>query len=77
MLALFQVIGANNVAVPTHFFKVILAETSPGNFEMECFVLPNQVRIELNYMDQRRLDAEQVVSVHQPRLLDSRHDHSP
>ncbi|KHJ85875.1 DNA/RNA non-specific endonuclease, partial [Oesophagostomum dentatum] len=37
------VIGANNVAVPTHFFKVILAETSPGNFEMECFVLPNEV----------------------------------
>lgn len=39
----YKVIGANNVAVPTHFFKVILAETSPGNFEMECFVLPNQV----------------------------------
>ncbi|EYC24278.1 hypothetical protein Y032_0014g2415 [Ancylostoma ceylanicum] len=39
----YKVIGANNVAVPTHFFKVILAETSPGNFEMECFVLPNEV----------------------------------
>ncbi|KIH47844.1 hypothetical protein ANCDUO_22091, partial [Ancylostoma duodenale] len=39
----YKVIGANNVAVPTHFFKVILAETSPSNFEMECFVLPNEV----------------------------------
>ncbi|XGW06826.1 hypothetical protein V3C99_016836 [Haemonchus contortus] len=39
----YKVIGTNNVAVPTHFFKVILTETSPGNFEMECFVLPNQV----------------------------------
>ncbi|RCN49196.1 DNA/RNA non-specific endonuclease [Ancylostoma caninum] len=41
----YKVIGANNVAVPTHFFKVILAETSPSNFEMECFVLPNEVSI--------------------------------
>lgn len=39
----YKVIGTNNVAVPTHFFKVILAEVSPSCFEMECFVLPNQV----------------------------------
>ncbi|VDM52830.1 unnamed protein product [Angiostrongylus costaricensis] len=39
----YKVIGTNNVAVPTHFFKVILAEVSPNSFEMECFVLPNQV----------------------------------
>ncbi|KJH51312.1 DNA/RNA non-specific endonuclease [Dictyocaulus viviparus] len=39
----YKVIGTNSVAVPTHFFKVILAEKSPGNFELESFVLPNQV----------------------------------
>ncbi|CAI5454651.1 unnamed protein product [Caenorhabditis angaria] len=39
----YQVIGPNNVAVPTHFFKILLTETKPGNFELESFVLPNQV----------------------------------
>uniref|UniRef100_A0A0N5CD87 Endonuclease n=1 Tax=Strongyloides papillosus TaxID=174720 RepID=A0A0N5CD87_STREA len=39
----YKVIGKNNVAVPTHFFKVILIEKSLNNYEMECFVLPNDV----------------------------------
>ncbi|CAB3399660.1 unnamed protein product [Caenorhabditis bovis] len=39
----YQVIGKNHVAVPTHFFKVLLVEVAPGNFEMECFLLPNEV----------------------------------
>uniref|UniRef100_A0AAG5DGF3 Endonuclease n=1 Tax=Anopheles atroparvus TaxID=41427 RepID=A0AAG5DGF3_ANOAO len=38
----YQVIGANNVAVPTHFYKVIVMETSDGRLEMESYVLPNQ-----------------------------------
>lgn len=39
----YQVIGANNVAVPTHFYKVIVAETADRQLEMEAFVMPNQV----------------------------------
>lgn len=39
----YEVIGANNVAVPTHFFKILVGETSDGKFEMEAYVLPNQV----------------------------------
>ncbi|CAI5438579.1 unnamed protein product [Caenorhabditis angaria] len=39
----YQVIGKNNVAVPTHYFKVLLLETSPNNYELECFILPNAV----------------------------------
>jgi len=38
----YQVIGGNNVAVPTHFFKVILAEMADGRIEMLAFVLPNR-----------------------------------
>nr|CAH7768597.1 unnamed protein product [Callosobruchus chinensis] len=39
----YEVIGANHVAVPTHFYKVIVGETKDGKLEMEAFVMPNQV----------------------------------
>ena len=39
----YEVIGRNNVAVPTHFFKVLLMETDRQEFDMLSFVLPNQV----------------------------------
>ncbi|XP_044262417.1 endonuclease G, mitochondrial [Tribolium madens] len=38
----YEVIGANHVAVPTHFFKVVVCETNDGKFEMESYVMPNQ-----------------------------------
>ena len=38
-----EVIGSNQVSVPTHFFKVIVGETQDLQLEMEAFVLPNQV----------------------------------
>ncbi len=39
----YQVIGANNVAVPTHFFKVLVREDEPGGeLHLESYVLPNQ-----------------------------------
>ncbi|KAI4481375.1 hypothetical protein M0804_009495 [Polistes exclamans] len=37
----YEVIGANHVAVPTHFYKVIVATTDNSNFEMEAYVMPN------------------------------------
>ncbi|XP_052091319.1 endonuclease G, mitochondrial-like [Mytilus californianus] len=38
----YEVIGKNNVAVPTHFFKVLLIENNQGQYELMPFVLPNQ-----------------------------------
>ena len=38
----YRVIGQNNVAVPTHFFKVIVGETNSRELEMESYVLPNE-----------------------------------
>uniref|UniRef100_A0A1I7YGJ6 Endonuclease n=1 Tax=Steinernema glaseri TaxID=37863 RepID=A0A1I7YGJ6_9BILA len=38
----YKVIGKSHVAVPTHFFKVCLVEKAPHQFQMECYVLPNQ-----------------------------------
>ena len=39
-----QVIGQNNVAVPTHFFKVVVGEVASGggDLEMEAYVMPNE-----------------------------------
>lgn len=37
----YEVIGANNVAVPTHFFKVIVGETERNEFDLEAYVMPN------------------------------------
>lgn len=38
----YQVIGANSVAVPTHFYKVVVAEAPDGSLDMEAYVMPNQ-----------------------------------
>jgi endonuclease G len=43
MYVKYEVIGASSVAVPTHFFKVIVAETADQKFDMETYVMPNQV----------------------------------
>uniref|UniRef100_A0A6M2DV22 Endonuclease n=1 Tax=Xenopsylla cheopis TaxID=163159 RepID=A0A6M2DV22_XENCH len=39
----YEVIGANSVAVPTHFYKIVVCETSDNNIEMEAYVMPNAV----------------------------------
>ncbi len=39
----YEVIGRNNVAVPTHFFKVVICETNRREYELLSFVMPNQV----------------------------------
>lgn len=41
MYVRYQVIGANNVAVPTHFFKVIVMETDKRELFLESYVMPN------------------------------------
>lgn len=39
----YQVIGPSAVAVPTHFYKIIVVEVAPNELEMESYVMPNQV----------------------------------
>lgn len=39
----YQVIGRNDVAVPTHFFKVITVEDWQGNRNTQAYILPNDV----------------------------------
>ncbi|XP_050316208.1 endonuclease G, mitochondrial-like [Anthonomus grandis grandis] len=43
MYVKYEVIGSNHVAVPTHFFKVVVGETKDGQLDMECFVMENTV----------------------------------
>lgn len=38
----YQVIGLNNIAVPTHFFKVLILEDWQGRKETVAYVLPNE-----------------------------------
>ncbi|XP_062816031.1 endonuclease G, mitochondrial [Anolis carolinensis] len=41
MYVKYQVIGRNQVAVPTHFFKVLLLEKASGEVELRSYVMPN------------------------------------
>ncbi|KAM5146603.1 endonuclease G, mitochondrial isoform 1-T1 [Mantella aurantiaca] len=41
MYVKYQVIGNNNVAVPTHFFKVVVLEKFNGEIELRPYVMPN------------------------------------
>lgn len=38
----YQLIGKNDVAVPTHFYKVIIKEGKSGKQEVEAYILPNK-----------------------------------
>ncbi|XP_048860326.1 endonuclease G, mitochondrial [Brienomyrus brachyistius] len=37
----YQVLGKNHVAVPTHFFKVVILEKQKGEVELRSYVMPN------------------------------------
>ncbi|XP_053481546.1 endonuclease G, mitochondrial [Ictalurus furcatus] len=41
MYVKYQVIGKNHVAVPTHFFKVVILEKKRGEVELRSYVMPN------------------------------------
>ncbi|CAF1562912.1 unnamed protein product [Adineta ricciae] len=38
----YQVIGPNQIAVPTHFFKIIIAQQSSGLLDIYSYLLPNE-----------------------------------
>ena len=37
----YEVIGSSQVAVPTHFFKVLLIENLDGTWEFENYLMEN------------------------------------
>lgn len=41
MFVKYQVMGRNHVAVPTHFFKVVILEKQRGEVELRSYVMPN------------------------------------
>lgn len=38
----YQVIGPNQVAVPTHFFKVIIGQQNDGRLDIFSYLMPNE-----------------------------------
>ena len=38
----YSLIGNNHVAVPTHFYKIVVDDNSTGNIEALAFVIPNE-----------------------------------
>jgi len=60
MYVKYEVIGKNNVSVPTHFFKVIVGETDNQQLEMEAYVLPNQVIPDSTPLDSFQVPVDSV-----------------
>jgi len=60
MYVKYEVIGQSNVAVPTHFFKVIVCETEQRYLEMEAFVLPNQIINDATPLEQFHVPPDSV-----------------
>lgn len=61
----YQVIGNSSVAVPTHFYKVIVGESPDGALELESYVMPNQV-----IDDNTPLNVFQVKKINEIYFLD-------
>ena len=38
----YQVIGTNQVAVPTHFFKVLIGQQQDGQLDIYSYLMPNE-----------------------------------
>lgn len=56
----YQVIGQNNVAVPTHFFKIVVMENETRDLELDAFVLPNEEIPDSTPLDNFRVPPESV-----------------
>ncbi|ENN80989.1 hypothetical protein YQE_02599, partial [Dendroctonus ponderosae] len=41
MYVKYEVVGSQHVAVPTHFYKMVVGENQDGSLEMECYVMEN------------------------------------
>ncbi|MBC8472238.1 MAG: DNA/RNA non-specific endonuclease [Planctomycetes bacterium] len=47
----YGVIGRNNVAVPTHFYKIVVDNNDPDNVQALAFMMPNRALSGENYAD--------------------------
>ena len=47
----YEVIGENNVAVPTHFYKIIVDNNDPDNVQALAFMMPNEDLSDQDYRD--------------------------
>lgn len=47
----YQVIGENQVAVPTHFYKIVVDDNDPENVEALAFMMPNKDLSDDHYSD--------------------------
>lgn len=56
----YQVIGANDVAVPTHFFKLLIAEKKEGGCEKMAYILPNSAIDKSTALEQFRIPVEKL-----------------
>lgn len=56
----YQVIGANTVAVPTHFFKVMVVEPISGRATVECYIVENSPDVKSLSLEQMRVGLEEV-----------------
>lgn len=56
----YQVIGANDVAVPSHFFKVIMLEDRQGKRDVRAYILPNTVIPSNTPLENFRTTAQKV-----------------
>lgn len=56
----YEVIGDKHVAVPTHFFKVIVGEGFDGKLDMESYVMPNQVIADETPLDSFKVPPESI-----------------
>lgn len=56
----YEVLGENNLCVPTHFFKVITFEDLQGRKETQAFILPNEAIPQNMPMDRFKTTVEKV-----------------
>ncbi|KAG5684706.1 hypothetical protein PVAND_013920 [Polypedilum vanderplanki] len=56
----YEVIGSSNVAVPTHFFKVVVCEDADGKLELESYVMPNEVISDDTPLENFRVPPESI-----------------
>lgn len=57
----YRVIGRNRIAVPTHYYKVLLYQDNNGHLLLEAYAVPNSMQIKVyEGLEQFRVNAEDL-----------------
>jgi endonuclease G len=57
----YEVIGPSDVAVPTHFFKVITTEDLSGHRKTEAYILPNwKISKKIDFSTQFKVSVQKI-----------------